>query len=133
MPAMMIPRRMPLPDSAPTQNSSAASLGCLTALQYSSHHGPSLSQTRAMRQSDSLRQRATAPTAHGGKRRHCSGGAVRGGEATLRPGVRNNPPGIGLRKANKSDSNRARLGETLTGQLPGPSTLNIVRYALDAA
>jgi hypothetical protein len=39
-----------------------------------------------------------------GKRGHCSGGAVRGGEATLRPGVRNNPPEIGLRKANKSDA-----------------------------
>jgi hypothetical protein len=26
---------------------------CLTACQYSTHHGPSLSQTRAMRQSDS--------------------------------------------------------------------------------
>jgi hypothetical protein len=40
----------------------------------------------------------------GGKRGHCSGGAVRGGEATLRPGVRNNPPEIGLRKVNKSDA-----------------------------
>jgi hypothetical protein len=36
-----IPRRMPLPDSALTQNSSAASLGVLTTRQYSTRHGPS--------------------------------------------------------------------------------------------
>ena len=29
-------------------------------------------------------------------------------------------------------ANRARLGEALTPEFPGPSTLNIVRYALDA-
>jgi hypothetical protein len=35
-----IPRRMPLHDSALTQNSSAASLGVLTTRQYSTRHGP---------------------------------------------------------------------------------------------
>jgi hypothetical protein len=41
-----------------TQNSSAASLGVLTARQYSTRHGLSLSQTWAMRQSDSPGRRS---------------------------------------------------------------------------
>jgi hypothetical protein len=55
----MMSRRMPLPDSAPTQDSSVASLGVPTARQYLTRHGPSLSQTSAVRQSDSLRPRMT--------------------------------------------------------------------------
>jgi hypothetical protein len=54
----LIPRRMPLPDWALTQNSSAA-----TARQHSMRHGPSLSQTRAMRQSD-FRMSHLARAAH---------------------------------------------------------------------
>ena len=38
---------------------------------------------------------------HSGKRVHGTGVSMM---ATLRPGVRNNPPEIALRKANKSDA-----------------------------
>ena len=44
---------MPLPDSALTKEFVRGLTRCLTARQYSTRHGPSLSQTRAMRQSDS--------------------------------------------------------------------------------
>ena len=48
-----IPRRMPLPDPAalPRIRPRPHSV-CLTARQYSTHHGPSQTQTWAMRRSD---------------------------------------------------------------------------------